>query len=51
MSRRGLLKFTPFSGETLVLHLGKRICIISFSPVSLFSLSGTPIGQMLDFLH
>ena len=51
VSRRGLFKFSPFSMETLALHLGKLIYIISFSPISLFSLSGTPIGHMLDFLH
>lgn len=36
--RRGLLKFSPFSMETLVFCVGKLICIIAFSPIfSLFS--------------
>lgn len=36
--RRDLLKFSPFSMETLVFCVGKLICIIAFSPIySLFS--------------
>lgn len=36
--RRGLLKFSPFSMETLVFCVGKLICITAFSPIfSLFS--------------